>query len=79
MKTAAARYSALTVCNVRWVKAFLGKAGVGKMSTGTMSAEEVFSLKTGNLHLDGDQLNDNYDWALYRDTSPVTCTDLFPH
>ncbi len=55
-------------------ESLLGKAGVGKMSTGTMSAEEVTAfLRTGDLHLDGDQLNGNYDWALYRPVSAEDC------
>ena len=50
------------------------------MSTGTMSAEEVsLFLKTGNLHLDGDQLNDNYDWALYRPISPEAYQAVLSH
>lgn len=48
-------------------ESLLGKSGIGKMSIGTMNAEntEAF-LQTGNLHIDGDQLTDNYDYALYR-------------
>ncbi len=61
-------------------ESILGKAGVGKMSTGTMSAEEVsLFLKTGNLHLDGDQLNDNYDWALYRPITPEAYQAVLSH
>lgn len=48
-------------------EALLGKAGVGKMSVGYMSKEELKDfLNTGNLCLEGDQLQDNYDIALYR-------------
>lgn len=48
----------------------LGKRGVGKMSVGTLTPEETGAfLQTGHLHLDADQLSDNYDMALYR---PVT-------
>ena len=48
-------------------EALLGKAGVGKMSVGSMSKEELQDfLDTGNLWLEGDQLQDNYDVALYR-------------
>ena len=37
------------------------------MSIGQMNAEDTEAfLQTGNLHIDGDQLNDNYDYALYR-------------
>jgi hypothetical protein len=55
-------------------ESLLGKAGVGKMSTGTMDAEEVSRfLQTGNLELDEDQLTDNYDWALYRN---ITESDM---
>ena len=33
-----------------------------KMSIGTMSADETETfLQSGNLHLDGDQLTDNYN------------------
>lgn len=48
----------------------MGKSGIGKMSIGTMNAEDTQAfLQTGNLHIDGDQLTDNYDYALYR---PIT-------
>lgn len=48
-------------------EALLGKAGVGKMSVGDMSKEELQAfLNTGELCLEGDQLQDNYDIALYR-------------
>lgn len=48
-------------------EALLGKAGVGKLSVGSMSKEELRDfLNTGNLCLKGDQLQDNYDVALYR-------------
>lgn len=51
-------------------ESLLGKRGVGKMSVGTMTPEEMEAfLRTGNLELDADQLWDNYDMALYR---PVT-------
>ncbi|MBD5453374.1 MAG: hypothetical protein HDR30_03475 [Lachnospiraceae bacterium] len=44
-----------------------GKSGIGKMSIGTMNAGDTEAfLQTGNLHIDGDQLTDNYDYALYR-------------
>lgn len=47
-----------------------GKSGIGKFSTGVMTAEETSQfLQSGDLHLDGDQLTDNYDMALYR---PIT-------
>lgn len=52
-------------------ESLLGKSGVGKMSVGMMTAEETAAfLQTGNLNLDGDQLVDNYDMALYRPISP---------
>lgn len=45
----------------------LRKSGIGKFSTGVMSAEETGEfLQSGDLYLDGDQLTDNYDVALYR-------------
>lgn len=48
-------------------ESLLGKSGVGKMSIGTMGADETEAfLQSGELHLDGDQLTDNYDVALYR-------------
>lgn len=48
-------------------EALLGKAGVGKMSVGYMDKGELQDfLNTGNLRLEGDQLQDNYDVALYR-------------
>lgn len=48
-------------------EALLGKAGVGKMSVGYMDAGQFQEfLQTGNLDLEGDQLRDNYDLALYR-------------
>lgn len=51
-------------------ESLLGKSGVGKMSMGTMTAEETKEfLQSGNLYMDGDQLTDNYDMALYR---PIT-------
>lgn len=51
-------------------ESLLGKSGVGKMSVGTMTAEEAAAfLRTGDLKLDGDQLTDNYDMALYRPIS----------
>lgn len=50
-----------------------GKSGIGKFSTGVMTAEETAQfLQSGDLHLDGDQLADNYDMALYR---PITEAD----
>ncbi|MDE5587897.1 MAG: hypothetical protein K2J60_01985 [Acetatifactor sp.] len=52
----------------------LGKSGVGKMSVGVMMAEETTAfLQTGDLNLDGDQLTDNYDMALYR---PITTEEF---
>lgn len=51
----------------------LGKSGVGKLSMGVMTAEETKEfLWSGDLELDGDQLKDNYDVALYR---PITEED----
>ncbi len=51
-------------------ESLLGQSGVGKMSVGNMDAKEVIRfLQTGNLELDKDQLQDNYDWALCR---PIT-------
>lgn len=51
----------------------LGKSGIGKMSTGTMTADETATfLQSGDLCMDGDQLKDNYDIALYR---PITTQD----
>lgn len=48
----------------------LGKSGIGKLSTGEMTAEETEDfLQSGDLSVDGDQLTDNYDIALYR---PIT-------
>lgn len=48
-------------------EALLGKAGVGKMSVGKMEAVQMQEfLQTGNLELEGDQLQDNYDLAIYR-------------
>lgn len=54
-------------------ESLMGKGGVGKLSVGTMDAEEteVF-LRSGDLALEGDQLTDNYDMALYR---PITAED----
>ena len=54
-------------------ESLFGKSGVGKMSTGVMTAEETeMFLRTGDLQIDGDQLTDNYDMALYR---PITTED----
>ncbi len=54
-------------------ESLFGKSGVGKMSTGVMTAEETeMFLQTGDLKIDGDQLTDNYDMALYR---PITAED----
>lgn len=51
----------------------MGKGGVGKLSVGTMDAEETRAfLLSGDLALEGDQLADNYDMALYR---PITAED----
>lgn len=51
-------------------EALLGKAGVGKMSVGHMSRDELQDfLDTGDLCLEGDQLQDNYDIVLYRNIS----------
>lgn len=51
----------------------LGKSGVGKLSRGVMTARETKEfLQSGDLRLDGDQLTDNYDMALYR---PITAED----
>lgn len=48
-------------------EALLGQTGVGKLSVGNMNPTETTSfLNTGNLDLEGDQLDDNYDIALYR-------------
>lgn len=48
-------------------EALAGKAGVGKMSVGKMSEEETaLFLLTGNMELEEDQLQDNYDVAVYR-------------
>lgn len=48
-------------------EALLGQTGVGKLSVGNMNPTETISfLSTGNLDLEGDQLDDNYDIALYR-------------
>lgn len=48
-------------------EALAGKAGVGKMSAGRMSGEETaLFLQTGYLDLEEDQLQDNYDVAVYR-------------
>ncbi|MDE6621603.1 MAG: hypothetical protein K2K74_14195 [Lachnospiraceae bacterium] len=64
-----------TVCSYNGMQrslreSLLGKSGVGKMSIGSMTADETDAfLQSGNLHLDGDQLTDNYDVALYR---PIT-------
>lgn len=55
-------------------ESLLGKSGVGKMSVGVMTAEETAAfLRTGDLKLDGDQLTDNYDMALYRPISAEDC------
>lgn len=55
------------------IESLLGKSGVGKMSIGTMNPEETENfLQSGDLHIDGDQLTDNYDMALYR---PITAQD----
>lgn len=48
-------------------EALLGRAGVGRLGVGALDAEGVGAfLETGNLHLGGDQFEDNYDLALYR-------------
>lgn len=54
-------------------ESLMGKSGVGKLSVGAMDAEEVKAfLRSGDLSLEGDQLADNYDMALYR---PITRED----
>ena len=54
-------------------ESLFGKSGIGKMSIGMMSAKETEAfLQSGNLHLEGDQLTDNYDAALYR---PITADE----
>ncbi|MDE7273019.1 MAG: hypothetical protein K2N95_08150 [Lachnospiraceae bacterium] len=56
-------------------ESLLGKSGVGKMSIGAMTADETDAfLQSGNLQLDGDQLTDNYDVALYR---PITAEEYY--
>lgn len=48
-------------------EALLGRAGVGKLTVGHLDAAETAGfLSSGNLDLEGDQLDDNYDVALYR-------------
>lgn len=55
-------------------ESLLGKSGIGKMSVGVMTAEETAAfLRTGDLNLDGDQLADNYDMAVYRPISAEDC------
>ncbi len=45
----------------------MGQTGVGKMSIGLLDVEEMeMFLRTGDLALEGDQLKDNYDLAVYR-------------
>lgn len=64
-----------TVCSFNGLQrslgeCLLGESGIGKFSTGVMNAEETEKfLRSGDLCLDGDQLTDNYDVALYR---PIT-------
>lgn len=64
-----------TVCSFNGMQrslgeCLLGKSGIGKFSTGVMNAKETeMFLQSGDLCLDGDQLTDNYDVALYR---PIT-------
>ncbi len=54
-------------------ESLMGKGGVGKLSVGSMDAEETRAfLLSGDLALEGDQLADNYDMALYR---PITAED----
>lgn len=54
-------------------ESLMGQSGVGKMSIETMDAEDTAAfLQTGSLHLEGDQLQDNYDRALYR---PITAQE----
>ena len=54
-------------------ESLMGQSGVGKMSIETMDAKETAAfLQTGNLSLEGDQLQDNYDRALYR---PITAQE----
>lgn len=48
-------------------EALLGRAGVGKLSVGSLNAAQTAAfLDTGDLDLEGDQLKDNYDTALFR-------------
>lgn len=54
-------------------EALMGQTGVGKMSVGEMNTEEMeMFLRTGDLALEGDQLKDNYDLAMYRN---ITCDE----
>ena len=54
-------------------ESLMGQSGVGKMSVGAMSVEEMEEfLRTGDLDLEGDQLKDNYDFAMYRN---ITCDE----
>ncbi len=54
-------------------EALMGQTGVGKMSIGLMDVEEMeMFLRTGDLDLEGDQLKDNYDLALYRN---INCNE----
>lgn len=55
------------------LESLMGKSGIGKLSMGTMDAEKTETfLLSGSLDLDGDQLADHYDMALYR---PITRED----
>ena len=47
-------------------EALIGKSGVGKLSVGEMDRKDTDAfLLTGDLNLEGDQLHDNYDMALF--------------
>lgn len=54
-------------------ESLMGQSGIGKMSIETMEPKETAAfLQTGNLYLEEDQLQDNYDRALYR---PITAQE----
>lgn len=55
-------------------ESLMGKSGIGKMSVGNLSEEETcLFLQTGDLNLEEDQLQDNYDVALYRPITAEEC------
>lgn len=53
-------------------QALLGKSGVGRMTLGELDERQLQEfIDTGNLNLEGDQLQDNYDLTVYNNITKI--------